>query len=84
VTSEAVARRAADEARRYLAANVPIGCHLADQVLPILALGEGGVFRTMTLSQHARTNADIIREFVDVRIETIAEARDAVRVEMHK
>lgn len=84
VTSEAVARRAADEARRYLAANVPIGCHLADQVLPIMALGEGGVFRTMTLSQHARTNADIIREFVDVRIETIAEARDAVRVEMHK
>jgi RNA 3'-terminal phosphate cyclase (ATP) len=83
VPSEAVARRAADDARRYLAANVPIGCHLADQLLPIMALGQGGVFRTMTLSQHARTNADIIRAFVDVRIDAIEEARDAVRVEMH-
>jgi RNA 3'-terminal phosphate cyclase (ATP) len=84
VTSEAVARRAVDQARRYLAADVPIGCHLADQLLPIMALGAGGAFRTMTLSQHARTNADVIRRFIDVEIETVAEARDAVRVEMRK
>ena len=83
VTSEAVARRAVDEARRYLTANVPVGCHLADQLLPIMALGKGGVFRTVALSQHARTNADIIRHFVDARVEVTAEARDVARVEMH-
>ena len=34
-------------------------CHLADQLLPMLALGGGGVFRTMALSQHALTNIDV-------------------------
>jgi RNA 3'-terminal phosphate cyclase (ATP) len=83
VTSESVARRAVDEARRYLTASVPVGCHLADQLLPIIALGKGGVFRTVALSQHARTNADVIRQFVDARIEVIVESRDVARVEMH-
>ncbi|HET7220101.1 MAG TPA: RNA 3'-terminal phosphate cyclase [Vicinamibacterales bacterium] len=82
VTSEAVARRAVDDARRYLATDVPVGCHLADQLLPIMALGQGGVFRTMTLSQHARTNADVIRRFIDLDVDVVDESRDAVRVEM--
>ncbi len=38
VRAEAVARSAVDEARAYLAANVPVGQHLADQLLVPLAL----------------------------------------------
>jgi len=84
VRAEAVAGRASDDARRYLASGVPVGCHLADQLLPLLALGDGGVFRTVGLSQHTRTNADIVREFVDVECRVQSEGRDVVRVEVGK
>jgi len=67
----------------YLAAGVPVGGHLADQLLPILALGEGGAFRTLTLSSHVKTNIDVIKQFVDVRIDVTAEARDAVRIDVN-
>jgi RNA 3'-terminal phosphate cyclase (ATP) len=80
--AEAVADRAAREARQYLAAEVPVGCHLADQLMPILALGGGGSFRTLTLSGHAMTNADVVRQFLNVEIVVTPEARDLVRVDV--
>ena len=82
VAAEAVADRAVKETRRYLAAGVPVGIHLADQLLTVLASSEGGVFRTVALSRHALTNIEVIREFVDVRIAVVEEARDVVRVEV--
>ena len=80
VTAEAVASRAVHEARRYLAGNVPVGVCLADQLLPVLALGAGGSFRTLSLSRHGRTNADVIRLFRDVEITVTEHARDNVEV----
>lgn len=68
VRAEAVAGRAAAEAARYLAADVPVGQHLADQLLLPLALARGGRFRTLPLTQHAVTNIDVIRRFLDVEI----------------
>ena len=82
--AEAVADHAVREARRYLAAGVPVGCHLADQLLPILALGGGGSFRTLTLSRHAMTNADVVRQFVNVEIVVTPESRDVVRVDVRR
>jgi RNA 3'-terminal phosphate cyclase (ATP) len=82
--AETVAERPAKEARRYVATGAPVGCHLADQLLPVLALGDGGSFRTLPLSRHAMTNADVIREFVDVRISTTDEGRDVVRVDVDR
>jgi RNA 3'-terminal phosphate cyclase (ATP) len=82
VRAEAVAARAADDARRYLAAGVPVGAHLADQLLPIAALGEGAVFRTVGVTQHTRTNADIVRQFVRAECRMTTESRDVVRVEL--
>jgi RNA 3'-terminal phosphate cyclase (ATP) len=79
-TAEAVAGQAARAARRYLASGVPVGDHLADQLLPVMALGEGGSFRTLALTQHARTNAEVIKRFLDVSIDVTEEARDNVRV----
>ena len=82
VAAEAVANRAAHEARRYLAAGVPVGCHLADQLLPVFALAGGGAFRTLGLSRHARTNAGIVQRFLNAAVTTHDEDRDIVRVEV--
>jgi RNA 3'-terminal phosphate cyclase (ATP) len=83
-TAEAVATQAATEMRRYLAAGVPVGLHLADQLMPLMALGAGGSYRTLALTRHATTNAGIIRQFVDVDITVTTESRDVVRVEIEK
>jgi len=78
--AESVAEHAAKEARRYLAAGVPVGVHLADQLLVPLALAGGGSFRTIGLSSHSRTNLDVIRLFLPTRI-TAKGDRDDVLVE---
>ncbi len=80
--AEAVAERPAKDALKYLATNVPVGVHLADQLLPILSLGQGGSFRTLALSRHAQTNADVVREFLDVTIRVTDEGRGACRVDI--
>ena len=68
VAAERVASDACDEAERYLAANVPVGAHLADQLLIPMALAGGGTFRTVEPTAHTRTNALVIQQFVDVPI----------------
>lgn len=82
VRAEAVADAAAGEVRTYLAAGVPVGRHLADQLLLPMALGAGGHFRTLPLSRHAHTNADVIRQFtgVDVAHETAPDRSVSVAV----
>ncbi len=84
VPAEAVARRAAREMTRYLAADVPVGEHLADQLLLLLALAGSGAFATLPLSGHAVTQIDLIPRFLDVRIdariEEAASERWVVRI----
>lgn len=70
VPAEKVATGVADEAQRYLAAGVPIGEHLADQLLIPMALAGGGSFRTLPPSSHTRTNIDVLRRFLDAEIRT--------------
>ena len=79
-SAEAVAERAVEEARRYLAAQVPVGCFLADQLLLPLALAGGGSFLTLALTRHATTNIDIVRRFLDVPITTTRSERDRTEV----
>ena len=62
-----VAGHAVREAKQYLAAGVPVGGHLADQLLVPMAL-VGGRFRTIAPTRHTRTNIDLIQRFVDVEI----------------
>ena len=67
VRAETVADKVAREVRRYLAAGVPVGEHLADQLLvPLVAAG--GKFRTVAPSRHTTTNIEVIRQFVDAEI----------------
>jgi RNA 3'-terminal phosphate cyclase (ATP) len=68
VRAELVARRACDEAAAFLAAEVPVGDHLADQLLLPLALAGGGRFRCAPLSRHATTNIETIAQFLDIPI----------------
>jgi RNA 3'-terminal phosphate cyclase (ATP) len=72
VRAETVADRVADEALAYLAADVPVGQHLADQLLLLFALAGGGQFRTLPLSAHARTQQDIIEKFLESSPRAIA------------
>lgn len=67
--AEQVARDVADSVEEYLAAGVPVGEHLADQLLIPMALAGGGQYRTIKLSSHSRTNIDIIKTFLNVTID---------------
>jgi RNA 3'-terminal phosphate cyclase (ATP) len=80
VRAEAVAEQAAQEARRYLSADVPVGPHLADQLLLPLALAGGGRFRTVPLTRHATTNIEVIRQFLGRSIDVAPVGDRAVEV----
>jgi RNA 3'-terminal phosphate cyclase (ATP) len=67
VPAERVAAAVAAEVSRYLNAGVPVGEHLADQLLLPLALAGSGAIRTLRPSQHTRTNIAVIESFLPVR-----------------
>ena len=68
VPAERVAKHAADEAKAWLACGVPVGEYLADQLLVPLALGSGGVFRTVQPSLHTTTQVDLLRQLLEVEV----------------
>ncbi len=82
--AEDVARRVAEEVEAYLVANVPVGGHLADQLLVPMALAGGGSFRTQRLSKHARTNMAVIRHFLDVEITATQEDAGVWRIDVRR
>jgi RNA 3'-terminal phosphate cyclase (ATP) len=63
-SAEDVAHHVVEQVRDYLAANVPVGPHLADQLLLPLAIGAGGSFMTGDLTRHATSNIDVIKRFL--------------------
>lgn len=65
---ERVVRDLVKEVRRYLASGAPVGEYLADQLLLPMALGAGGEFRCSTVSQHTKTQAEVIEKFLEVEI----------------
>ncbi len=77
--AELVASRACAELAAFLAADVPVGEHLADQLLLPLAVAGGGAFRCAPLSLHATTNIETIGLFLDVPVR-VEPAGDAVIV----
>jgi RNA 3'-terminal phosphate cyclase (ATP) len=69
VKAETVAAKVAEEAREYLAADVPVGRHLADQLLLPFALAGSGSFKTLELTPHSLTNIEVIKHFCAVEVQ---------------
>ena len=82
VSSERVAAGVASEVQRYLNANVPVGEHLADQLLLPMALGEGGVFRTLSPSRHCLTQLSLLKLFLGTSAVVTHEGPDVTRIEV--
>lgn len=77
VSAEEVAQRVVQQARGYMVSTAALGPYLADQwALPVaLAVqqsGQSAAYTCTELSQHARTNFEVIQRFLPVRFETEA------------
>lgn len=73
VKAEHVAEETLRQARDYIAAGVPVGPYLADQILLPLGIaawqaGARSRFRTLPLSRHSLTHIEILRQFLGIEI----------------
>jgi len=68
IRAEEVAEGVVTAVRRYLAAGVPVGEYLADQLLLPLALAGGDGFITLRPTQHTTTNIDVLEKFMEKRL----------------
>ncbi|MGZ8160034.1 MAG: RNA 3'-terminal phosphate cyclase [Methylobacter sp.] len=85
VAAEVVAKGAVSAAQKYMASNATVSSYLTDQLLLPMALAGGGSFTATEWSQHAATNAEIIKKFLPIDIQT-QESGDgdiAVRLNSH-
>lgn len=82
--AEEVAREAADAAKTWLEADVPVDEYLADQLLLPIALAGSGSFRTTKPSLHTTTNAGIIQRFLPVTIAVEPENEAVCRIAIGK
>jgi RNA 3'-terminal phosphate cyclase (ATP) len=67
--SHIVAEKAVKQLQHYLQTEAPISEYLADQLLLPMALGKGGIFRTVRPSLHTLTNQKVIEMFSDKRFQ---------------
>jgi RNA 3'-terminal phosphate cyclase (ATP) len=81
-SSEEVAAQVSREVQRYLASGVPVGEHLADQLLLPMALGTGGSFRTLAPSLHCRTQLELLQLFLGTKASATEEAHDVWRIDV--
>ena len=59
-----------------------MGPHLADQLLIPLALAGGGALRTAALTQHTRTQLELIPELLEVAFSVTEEPSGGHRIEV--
>lgn len=76
-TAKQIAEEACSEARQYLAAGVPVGKYLADQLILPMVVAGGGKFQTLPPSRHTRTQLELVRQVLDHHIK--AEKLDSGR-----
>ena len=82
VSAEAVARRLGNEVTEYLKAEVPVGRHLADQLVLLMAIANRGAFRTLSPSSHLTTQIEVIRHFLGPRVRLAPQAEGSWLVEV--
>jgi len=83
VRAEQVADVAIDEFTAWVQSNTAVGHRLADQLMLPMAIAGGGKLTTVRLSNHIRTNAAVIQQFlaVDVRLTETGD-QGAIAVEL--
>jgi RNA 3'-terminal phosphate cyclase (ATP) len=84
VRAEDVGRDAAAQLDAFVDARVPIGEHLADQLLLPLVLAGSGAFVTTTPSLHTTTNINVIRQWTGSQFTTIPQAAPHHRITLNK
>jgi len=83
VSAEAVADEAADAALEHLNSSGVVDVRSADQLLLPATLADGETaIKTVKLTNHIRTNADVLSRFLERRIE-LAEGRDGALIRVH-
>jgi len=82
VSAEDVAKDAAEQATAYMRSSGAVDEHLADQLLLPLALAGGGSFSAVSFNMHAKTNMEVIRQFLPVQFE-LAQQGECSRVRVH-
>ncbi len=81
--AEMVGAEAAQELLCEIESGASVDVHLADQLVPFLALADGSsVFLVRELTSHLRTNLHLVREITGAKVE-VAEEEGLVRVEIH-
>ena len=82
VRAEEVAGRLGGEVRSYLSSGVPVGPHLADQLLIPMALAGEGAFLTTAPTDHTTTNIAVIERFLPVRFQVSPVGPHGHRIEV--
>ncbi len=80
VPAEKVSSRIVEQAQRYLATDAPVGPHLADQLVMLIALAGEGSFRTLAPTPHTRTQLELIPLFLEVPLRLTEERSGTWRV----
>jgi RNA 3'-terminal phosphate cyclase (ATP) len=80
VSAERVAEKLVAKLRKYESSNAPIGPHLADQLLLPLALSGEGTFFCTEVTQHTKTNAETIQQFLNCVIDIGEQTKAGYRV----
>jgi RNA 3'-terminal phosphate cyclase (ATP) len=75
LSAERVAGRAINAIKTYLDAGVPVGEHLADQLLLPMVFAKGGQFKTLLPSAHFLSNIEVIKQFMDVSVRVEQESK---------
>jgi RNA 3'-terminal phosphate cyclase (ATP) len=81
--AEEVAREAVDSLKDYLEAEGCADPHLADQLIPIMAVAKGSSsFTTTRITEHLLTNLWVIQHFKNVRISMTGQKGGKGKVEL--
>jgi len=68
--AEEVGKEATEEFIEFLHSDATVEKRLADQIVPYLALSDGkSSFTTSEITQHLLTNIEVVKKFLDVKVE---------------
>lgn len=80
LTAERVAGKAVNNLKRYINSHAVVSEHLADQLLLPMVLNAGGSFITHAMSEHVKTNINVINQFIDNAISISEVDDDTVKI----